>query len=143
MNKYIAIGNLTQDPNCRDVGEAKVCSFGIAINEFYYKNNEKQKTTLFLDVEAWNRQAENCTKFLSKGKKVAIEGKLKTNSWEKNGQKFTKIFCLADKVHFLASEDSSNSNSAKSSRPTKEDMSNQEKVENTDNEVDDIDDIPF
>jgi single-strand DNA-binding protein len=120
-----------------------VCSFGIAINEFYYKNNEKQKTTLFLDVEAWNRQAENCTKFLSKGKKVAIEGKLKTNSWEKNGQKFTKIFCLADKVHFLASEDSSNSNSAKSSRPTKEDMSNQEKVENTDNEVDDIDDIPF
>ena len=123
MNKYIAIGNLTQDPNCRDVGEAKVCSFGIAINEFYYKNNEKQKTTLFLDVEAWNRQAENCTKFLSKGKKVAIEGK----------------------VHFLASEDSSNSNSnsAKPSRPTKEDMSNQEKVENTDNEVDDIDDIPF
>lgn len=140
MNKYMGIGNLTQDPVCKDVGEAKVCSFGIAINEFYYKNNQKQKTTLFLDVEAWNRQAENCVKFLSKGKKVAIEGKLKTNSWEKNGQKFTKIFCLADKIHFLASEESSNSNSAK---PDKAEIQQQEKVEKVDSDVDDIDDIPF
>ena len=118
-----------------------MCSFGIAINEFYYKNNEKQKTTLFLDVEAWNRQAENCTKFLSKGKKVAIEGKLKTNSWEKNGQKFSKIFCLADKVHFLASEDSSNN--ASQQRPNNSEIKSQEKIEKIDNDVDDIDDIPF
>lgn len=141
MNKYIGIGNLTQDPNCREVGDAKVCTFGIAINEFYYKNNEKQKTTLFLDVEAWNRQAENCTKFLSKGKKVAVEGKLKTNSWEKNGQKFSKIYCLADKIHFLASED--NANGGTTEKPSKKEIKEQENIEKVEDEIDDIDDIPF
>ena len=63
-----------------------------------------------------------------------------SNSWEKNGQKFTKIFCLADKIHFLASEESSNSNSAK---PDKAEIQQQEKVEKVDSDVDDIDDIPF
>jgi single-strand DNA-binding protein len=138
MNKYIAIGNLTQDPSCKDLGESKVCNFGIAVNEFYYKNQEKQKTTFFIDIETWNKQAENCSKFLSKGKKVAIEGKLKMNSWEKNGQKFTKVFCLADKIHFLASEDS-----AFKDKPNKKEIIKEEKLENEEEDVDDIDDIPF
>jgi single-strand DNA-binding protein len=141
MNRYMAIGNLTQDPQCRDVGESKVCNFGIAINEFYYKNKEKQKTTLFIDIETWSKQAENCVKFLSKGKKVAVEGRLKMNSWEKNGQKFSKVFCLADKVHFLGSEEGSQQ------KPNRKDIVEQEKieekVENASSEVNDIDDIPF
>jgi single-strand DNA-binding protein len=142
MNKYIAIGNLTHDPECRDVGDTKVCKFSIAINEYYYSaNGEKKKTTLFLDIETWSKQAENCTKFLSKGKKVAIEGKLKTNNWEKNGQKFSKIYCLADKVHFLASEESGFKNESKPS--TKDLEKIEEKIENVEAEVEDIDDIPF
>lgn len=141
MNKYIAIGNLTQNPECKDVGETKVCTFGIAVNEYFYSNGEKKKTTLFLDIETWSKQAENCTKFLSKGKKVAIEGKLKSNSWEKDGKKFTKMFCLAEKVHFLGSEEGQKQEFAK---PNKKEIKKiEEKVEMTDNEVDDIDDIPF
>ena len=139
MNRYTAIGNLTQDPVCKDVGQSKVCTFGIAINEYFYKNQEKQKTTLFLDVETWSKQAENCVKFLEKGKKVAIEGKLKMNSWEKNGQKFNKVFCVADKVHFLGSEDQASSQTKKVSKEIKE----QEIVENKEEEIEDIDDIPF
>jgi single-strand DNA-binding protein len=139
MNRYTAIGNLTQDPTCKDVGQSKVCTFGIAINEYFYKNQEKQKTTLFLDVETWSKQAENCVKFLEKGKKVAIEGKLKMNSWEKNGQKFNKVFCVADKVHFLGSEEQSSSQTKKVDTEIKE----QEKVENEADEIEDIDDIPF
>jgi len=141
MNKYLAIGNLTHNPECKDVGDTKVCKFSIAINEYYYSNGEKKKNTIFLDIETWSKQAENCTKFLSKGKKVAIEGKLKANSWEKNGQKFNKIYCLADKVHFLASEDSSETSSQKP--PTKEFNKIEKKVETEDHEVYDIDDIPF
>lgn len=139
MNKYLAIGNLTQDPVCKDVGQSKVCTFGIAVNEYFYKNNEKQKTTLFLDVETWSKQAENCVKFLEKGKKVAIEGKLKINSWEKNGQKFNKIYCVADKVHFLGSEEGATPNPQKVTKEIKE----QEKVENFEDDIEDIDDIPF
>lgn len=138
MNKYIAIGNLTKNPECRDAGQSKVCSFALAINEYYYTNGSKNQTTTYIDVETWNKQAENCTKFLSKGKKVAIEGKLKMNSWEKDGKKFSKLFCVADRVHFLASEDLDSSNTKPQANTTQE-----EKLENTQSEIDDIDDIPF
>jgi len=140
MNRYTAIGNLTKDPNCRDAGESKVCNFSIAINEYHYNGGSKNQSTFFIDVECWNRQAENCTKFLSKGNKVAIEGKLKTNSWEKNGQKFTKFICVADRVHFLASDEKLSSENKNNKV--------EEKIENTSDTSDnvddvDIDDIPF
>jgi single-strand DNA-binding protein len=142
MNRYTAIGNLTKDPVCRDAGESKVCNFSIAINEYHYNNGSKNQSTFYIDVECWNRQAENVVKFLSKGKKVAIEGKLKNNSWEKNGQKFNKFICIADRVHFLGSEDGSSASNNQKQKEEKE-----EKVEIDEYEVDDsdvdIDDIPF
>lgn len=142
MNRYTAIGNLTKDPICRNAGDSKVCNFSIAINEYHYTNGTKNQSTFYIDVECWNKQAENCTKFISKGYKVAIEGKLKTNSWEKNGQKFTKFICVADRVHFLGSEDS-NKNS-KNQEPTQKPSEENEKiVESVDVEDYDIDDIPF
>ena len=139
MNKYIAIGNLTKNPECRDAGQSKVCSFSLAINEYYYTDGVKKQTTTYIDVETWNKQAENCTRFLSKGSKVAIEGKLKTNSWEKNGQKFSKLFCVADRVHFLGSEESNKSDQSTSKNEKKV----EEKVENEEDETDYMDDVPF
>lgn len=144
MNRYTAIGNLTKDPVCRDAGESKVCNFSIAINEYHYNGGNKSQSTFFIDVECWNRQAENCTRFLSKGKKVAIEGKLKTNSWEKNGQKFTKFICVADRVHFLGQEESSrdkpkNSNNENITDEEDSSINDDESVD----DIDDIDDIPF
>lgn len=138
MNRYTAIGNLTKDPVCRDAGESKVCNFSIAINEYHYTNGTKNQSTFYIDVECWNRQAENCTRFLAKGKKVAIEGKLKTNSWEKNGQKFTKFICVADRVHFLGVEEGAKNNVQENSSQNIE-----EKVENSDEGYEDIDDVPF
>jgi len=141
MNKYIGLGNLTQDPSCKDVGESKVCNFGLAVNEYYYKEGKKQQNTVFIDIESWNKQAENCAKFLKKGSKVLIEGKLKTNSWEKNGQKYTKIFCLADKVHFLASDNTEDSQTSSKPNIKKE----PKKIEKVEEDVDDMEyeDIPF
>lgn len=138
MNRYTAIGNLTKDPICRDAGDSKVCNFSIAINEYHYTNGTKNQSTFYIDVECWNKQAENCTKFISKGTKVAIEGKLKTNSWEKNGQKFTKFICVADRVHFLGSEDA-NKSTPKQEPP----QESEKKVESSEAEDYDIDDIPF
>lgn len=139
MNKYIGIGNLTKNPECRDAGESKVCSFSLAINEYYYVNGKKNQTTTYIDVETWNKQAENCTKFISKGSKVAIEGKLKMNSWEKNGQKFSKLLCVADRVHFLGSEDSDKTEKSQQNSSKKV----KEKVENEEDETDYMEDIPF
>jgi len=145
MNRYTAIGNLTKDPVCREAGDSKVCNFSIAINEYHYNNGSKNQSTFYIDIECWNRQAENCTKFLSKGNKVAIEGKLKSNSWEKNGQKFSKFICVADRVHFLGQEDSSNikSSNKSSQKITESKDDSLDLEESSEEEFDDIDEIPF
>lgn len=145
MNRYTAIGNLTKDPVCREAGDSKVCNFSIAINEYHYNNGSKNQSTFYIDIECWNRQAENCTKFLSKGNKVAIEGKLKSNSWEKNGQKFSKFICVADRVHFLGQEDSSNikSSNKSSQKVTESKDDSLDLEESSEEEFDDIDEIPF
>jgi len=143
MNKYIALGNLTQKPEQKQVGEYSVTTFGLAINDIVYKETEKKQIVTYIDVETWGKTAENCGKFLEKGKKVLIEGKLRLNSWEKNGEKRSKIYCIADRVTFLNSEaqPQGGSNSFPS-RPDNKDIKKQEEVENVEDE-DSINDIPF
>ena len=118
LNKYMAIGNLTQNPSTKVVGEYSVTTFGLAINDVVYKNKEKTKQVTFIDVETWGRQAENCSKYLEKGKRVLVEGKIKMNSWEKDGKKFNKLFCVADRVTFMGSDAPAEEGSAKPA-PTK------------------------
>ncbi len=138
MNKYIALGNLTKNPETKDVGEYKVTTFGLAVNDIVYKNKEKQQLVTYIDVETWGKQAENCAKYLQKGKKVLVEGKLRLNSWEKNGEKRSKIYCIGDKITFLNQDQGSDSNS----KPPKKETKFQENVENSEDE-DSIDDVPF
>jgi single-strand DNA-binding protein len=140
LNKYMAIGNLTQNPNSKEVGDYSVTTFGVAINDVVYKNKEKTKQVTFIDVETWGKQAENCSKYLEKGKRVLLEGKLKMNSWEKDGKKFNKLFVVADRVTFMGSESPPDGESQKVS-PKKE-AKNQEEVESSGYD-DTMDDIPF
>ncbi len=136
----MAIGNLTQNPATKEVGEYSVTTFGIAINDVVYKNKEKTKQVTFIDVETWGKQAENCAKYLEKGKRVLIEGKVKMNSWEKDGKKFNKLFVVADRVTFMSSDSQGEGESQKVS-PKKE-VKKQEEVESSGYD-DTMDDIPF
>ena len=138
MNKYIALGNLTKNPETKDVGEYKVTTFGLAVNDIVYKNKEKQQLVTYIDIETWGKQAENCAKYLQKGKRVLVEGKLRLNSWEKNGEKRSKIYCIGDKITFLNQDQGSDS----SSKPPKKEDNIEENVENSEDE-DSIDDVPF
>jgi single-strand DNA-binding protein len=97
LNRFTATGNLTQSPKMVDLkGGYKVCKFSIAIN------NPIKKSVLFIDVEAWNKTGENCEKYLEKGSSVAIDGRLDLKQWQSNsGENKTKIFCVAESVHFL------------------------------------------
>ena len=101
LNKFLGIGNLTKDPEIKKFDNGKcVGAFSIAINL-----NKNDKSPLYIDIQVWDRIAENCQKYLKKGRKVFIEGKLNLNSWtSKNGEKKSKIFCKADVVTFLSSE---------------------------------------
>jgi single-strand DNA-binding protein len=98
LNRFVGLGNLTKDPEVKETKTGKkVCVFTIAIN------NKPSDTVLYLDVEAWNKTADNCARFLSKGRKVVVDGKLFLNSWKnKDGQTRNKIYCIADLVTFLS-----------------------------------------
>ena len=66
LNKYLAIGNLTKDPQLKEVSEGKcVCAFSLAVNL-----GKNDKNPLFIDVQTWNNVAKNCAKYLEKGRKV-------------------------------------------------------------------------
>ena len=109
LNKFTGIGNLTQKPELKDIGaEYKVCKFSVAIN------NAIRKDVLFIDVECWGKTAINCEKFLDKGSSVALDGRLEAKKWkDKQGASRTKIFCVADNVHFLkGSKDESKASGA-------------------------------
>jgi single-strand DNA-binding protein len=101
LNKFLGIGNLTRDPEVKNLENGKkVGVLSVAINL-----NKNDKNPLYIDVQVWDAVAENCNKYLSKGRKVFVEGKLNLNSWvSKDGAKKSKIFCKADIVTFLNSE---------------------------------------
>ncbi|HEY4695049.1 MAG TPA: single-stranded DNA-binding protein [Candidatus Nanoarchaeia archaeon] len=85
LNKVMLIGNLTRDPEMRYTPNgAAVCSFGIATNRSWQPTDggERREETEFHRIVAWNKLAELCSQLLSKGRKVYIEGRLQTRSWE-------------------------------------------------------------
>ena len=102
------MGNLTATPQSKDVGENTVCTFSVAINSI-----SKKEDVFFVDVECWNKVAQNCQKYLDKGSRALIEGKMKLNSWtSKEGQKREKFICVADLVTFISSPNQKSSGSA-------------------------------
>jgi single-strand DNA-binding protein len=103
LNKYLAIGNLTKDPQLKEVSEENcVCVFSLAVNL-----GKNDKNPLFIDIQTWNNVAKNCAKYLEKGRKVFVEGKIMLNTWTaKDGGKRSKIYCKADSVTFMNGESS-------------------------------------
>jgi single-strand DNA-binding protein len=106
INKFIGIGHLTRDPESKSFTNSNKCSFSVAINT-------NKDEVLFLDIESWNKVANNCQEYLSKGSCVYVEGKLKLNKWQDpNGNPRQKFYVSADIVRFLP-------NSKKQAPPTK------------------------
>lgn len=87
FNKAFILGNLTRDPELRTTPTGQsVASFGVATNRNWTdKSGQKQTDTEFHNVVAWGRLAETASRYLTKGKMVFIEGRLKTRSWEDQG----------------------------------------------------------
>jgi single-strand DNA-binding protein len=100
INKVMVTGRLTRDPETKYLPSGMaVTNLGIAVNRrFKDKNNEWRDETTFLDVETWGKLAERCAETLKKGRPVYIEGRIKSDTWERDGQKQTKIKISADLV---------------------------------------------
>ncbi len=102
-NKLTAIGNLGKDPEMRFTPNGNpVTTFSLATNHSYTKDGEKKTETEWFNVVAWDKTAELCNQYLSKGMRVYIEGRVRTRSWEdQNGQKKYRTEVVAEKVLFL------------------------------------------
>ena len=107
INRVIVSGNLTLDPEVRTTASGNpVMGFGIAVND-RRKNSqtgEWEDYPNFIDCTMFGARAQSVSRFLSKGSKVAIEGKLRWSQWETNeGQKRSKIEIIVDEIEFMQS----------------------------------------
>lgn len=84
FNKVIVLGNLTRDPETRTLPSGQpVVNFGVATNRFFTdRDNQKQQAVEFHNIVAFSKLADICSRYLSKGKLVLIEGRLQTRSWQ-------------------------------------------------------------
>lgn len=106
MNKVFLIGNLVKDPELTTTGnQIKLCRFTVAVSRNYAKDGKRE--TDFLPVVVWRQQAENCSKFLKKGSRVAISGSIQTRQYDGEGGRKYVTEIAADEIQFLSTKNSS------------------------------------
>jgi single-strand DNA-binding protein len=106
FNKVILMGNLTRDPELRVTPKGTaVCQIGVAVNQSYKdKDGNAREETTFVDVDVFGRQAEVIAKYLTKGRPILVEGRLKLDSWEtKEGEKRSKLKVVLENFQFVGS----------------------------------------
>lgn len=103
MNISFLIGNLSRDPEEIKVENSTLCKINIAVNE-NYTNRDGERPVQFFNVSVWGKLAENCLKYLKKGSKVGVVGKIQIRHWEdENNVKRSAIEVIANEIEFLSS----------------------------------------
>lgn len=121
LNKVFLIGNLTRDPELRYTpGGTAVANLGLAVNrKFKDSTGELKEEVCFLSVTVWDKQAEACCQYLTKGRPVFVEGVLQSRFWETSeGQKRSALDVRAERVQFLGSYGSEKTDETASSSVT-------------------------
>jgi single-strand DNA-binding protein len=111
INKVMISGNLTRDPELRSTpAGTSVLSFGVAVNDRRRnaQSGEWEDYANFIDCTIFGARADALSKILTKGMKVAIEGKLNYSSWESDGQRRSRIVVYVDEIEFMSSRSGGN-----------------------------------
>jgi single-strand DNA-binding protein len=106
MNKAILMGRLTKDPELRytSANNTAVCSFTIAVNRKFSKQGEEKQAD-FIPIVAWDKTAEFCSKYFTKGQQVAVVGRIQTRTWDDNeGKKHYVTEVVAEEAFFADSK---------------------------------------
>ena len=102
LNSVNIMGNLTRDPELKYTNSGRsVCNISIANNRVYNKNGERVTEVSYFDIEVWGTVAENCSKYLTKGSGIIVEGRLKQDRWEKDGKTQSRVRIAANSIHFM------------------------------------------
>lgn len=113
INRVIISGNLTRDPELRSTASGMaVLSMGVAVNDRRrnQQTGEWEDYPNFVDCTMFGARAESLSRFLSKGTKVTIEGKLRWSQWERDGQKRSKLEVVVDDLEFMSSRNGQQQN---------------------------------
>ncbi|PQO33889.1 single-stranded DNA-binding protein [Blastopirellula marina] len=122
FNRVILVGNLTRDVDLRYVsgGGTAVTELGLAVNDRRKtQSGEWVDETTFVDVTLWGRTAEIASEYLSKGSSVLIEGRLKLDTWETDGQKRSKLRVVGEKMQMLGGRDGGGGGSRSGGGPSR------------------------
>ena len=143
LNRVILIGRLTRDPELRYTQQGTaVARFTLAINRKF-----KREETDFIDIVVWQKQAENCAQYLTKGQLAMVEGRLQVRNYEgQDGQKRKAVEVVADDVKFLSKPGTGSPSSDYQSKPRQQDDWNDLGREVGIEEVDFVDpgdEVPF
>ena len=112
MNKAILIGRLTRDPELRYTSSNRaVCQFTVAIDRPFTNQASGQREADFINVVAWDRTGENVGKYMTKGRLIAVEGRIQTRNYDNNeGRKVYVTEVIASNVQFLESRNAATTN---------------------------------
>lgn len=130
LNSILMEGNLTKDPELKETSKGtKVCTFTVASNRYYKKEDEQQQEVSFFPVEVWAGLAESCNQYLKKGRGVRVVGRIKQDRWKDQDDKSHERFkIVAEHVEFKPlftknkDEESHNKGSSNNSTPVDEDV---------------------
>nr|DAJ86934.1 MAG TPA: Single strand binding protein [Caudoviricetes sp.] len=125
MQRFICVGNLTKDPETGETPSGlSVCKFSIAVNRDFTKEDGTRDVDFF-NVVTWRGLADNCARFLQKGNKVAIVGKLQNRQYEaKDGTKRNVTEIIAEQVEFLTPKQQEESKKPAERELTQEEIDN-------------------
>lgn len=151
VNQVILMGNLTRDPEVRQIPSGQsVCSFSLALNRSYKDSSgEWQEATDYIDIVAWGPLGERVGQYLSKGRRCLVQGRLQSRSWEQDGQKRSKVEVNAQDVTFLDSRGGGSDNGGadeapvEKPKPSKSTKKDDIVIEDIGDEPINLDDIPF
>lgn len=115
LNVVLVMGHLTRDVEMRTMPSGTgVCDFGIAVNRLWSKDGQKQEEVSFFDVTAFGKTADLCAEYLSKGRQVLLEGRLKQERWEaKEGGQRSRVKIVVERVTFLGGKSAQNDGNVK------------------------------
>ena len=150
-NKVLLMGNLTRDPELRYLQSGSaVVNFGLAVNRKYRNRSTQEmvEETTFVDIEGWGQQAETFSRYMSKGRPVFVEGRLRLDSWEaKDGQKRSKLRVVMENFQFVGGpagrRDSEGAQASPGTTPPLQPGQVAERGGQQQGEDYDFDDIPF
>ncbi len=144
LNRVLLVGRLTRDPELRSTNNGTMfCRFSIASNRSYYrKEGDLQEDVGYFDCVSWGKPAEIISKYLSKGKRVGIDGSLRWSQWENSeGKKQSKVEVHVDNFQFL---DAKGALTPEGDTSASQKIENQQKTEESANpDIINDDDIPF